>query len=121
MPVEDVPAVTLLGLTASPVRAGRDGATVSVAERVTPRPVTEIVTGVGSSTGRVVMSNRPSSVEAFTVANSGTCAICRVAARHANELVVAGELRQRDEHLPLGAAHWSSRAPAGGCPAPARA
>jgi hypothetical protein len=75
VPVEDAPAVTVLGLTARPVRAGRDGATISVAERVTPRPVTEIVTGVGSTTGLVVMSNRPSSVEAFTVANSGTCAI----------------------------------------------
>lgn len=75
VPMDEVPALTLLGLTLSLVSAGRAGATVSVAVRVTPRPVTEIVTGVGAATAAVVMSNRPSSVEAFTVANSGTLAI----------------------------------------------
>jgi hypothetical protein len=72
VPVEGVPPGTLLGFTLSPVSAGRLGETVSVAERVTPRPVTEIVTSVGTSTGLVVMSNRPNSVEALIVANAGT-------------------------------------------------
>jgi hypothetical protein len=72
VPVEGDPPVTLVGLTLSPVSGGRLGETVSVAERVTPRPVTEMVTGVGTSTGLVAMSNRPKSVEPLIVANAGT-------------------------------------------------
>jgi hypothetical protein len=100
VPVEGVPPGTLLGFTLSPVSAGRLGETVSVAERVTPRPVTEMVTFVGVWTALVVMSNRPSSVEAGTVANSGTEA---TAGLLLVQLVVSDHLRQRDGDLPLGA------------------
>ena len=66
VPVEGVPPVTLLGLTLRPVSAGRLGETVRVAERVTPRPVTEMVTSVGAVTDPVVMLNLPRVVEALT-------------------------------------------------------
>ena len=74
VPVALVPPATLVGLTVSAVSAGRFDDTVRSAVRVTPPPVTEIVTTVGASTGLVVMLNRPKSVEALIVANSGTWA-----------------------------------------------
>ena len=120
VPVEDAPAVTLLGFTPSLDSAGRDGATVKVAERVTPRPVTVIVTAVGSATGLVVMSNRPSSVEALTVASAGTFAIAGLLLVTRTSWSWPASSESGMNTCPLGC-HWSSREPAGGCPAPARA
>ena len=64
VPVDGFPPVTLVGFTvnAESVEDGGGvpaGLTVSVAERVTPPPVTEIVTGVETLTMLVKMSNPP--------------------------------------------------------------
>jgi hypothetical protein len=72
VPVAGLPPTTLVGFTVSPVSAGRVGDTVRSAERVTPPPVTEIVTVVGAETGAVAMSKLPLSVEALIVMISGT-------------------------------------------------
>ncbi len=65
VPVAEPPAVTLEGLTVTPAKSGGGGGgvpsgfTVNVAVNVTPPPVTEIVTTVGTVTADVKMSNPP--------------------------------------------------------------
>ena len=59
-----------------PVSVGRLGWTTRSAERVTPPPVTVMVTTVRVVTALVVMANPPNSVEAGMVAKAGTEATC---------------------------------------------
>jgi len=72
VPVADWPPGTLVGLTEKPVSAGRLGCTTRSLERVTPPPVTEIVTTVRAVTALVSTKKTPPSVEADMVMNSGT-------------------------------------------------
>ena len=74
VPVADWPPGTLVGLTEKPVSGGRLGCTTRSLERVTPPPVTEIVTTVRAVTALVSMKKTPLSIEAGIVMNSGTAA-----------------------------------------------
>ena len=58
----------------SDVNGGRLGYNVSGCDSVTPPPETEIVTSVGSATGAVTMSKKPTPLPAETVAVLGTAA-----------------------------------------------
>ena len=78
LPDADVPPLTLDGLTdtdAIDVDAGASGFTVSVADCVTPPPVTEIVTTVCVVTCVVKMLNPPAVAPAGIVTLPGICAI----------------------------------------------
>ena len=76
VPVADVPPWTLVGLTVNPVNVGKLGWTTRSAERVTPPPVTVMVTTVRVVTALVVMAKLATSVDAGMVANAGTEATC---------------------------------------------
>ncbi len=72
VPVEEVPPVTLEGLSASEVRAGRS--TVKVAVLVVPLSTAEIVTEVLADTGVVVIVNVAVVAPAATVTLAGNVA-----------------------------------------------
>ena len=74
VPVAEAPPATLEGLTVSDVSGGRLGYSVNSFDRVTPPPVTEIVTAVGALTAAVAMSKKPTPLPAKTVTVSGTAA-----------------------------------------------
>ena len=76
VPVAEVPPCTLFGVTVKPVSVGKLGWTTRSAERVTPPPVTEMVTTVRVVTAPVVMTNPPKLFEAGIVAKAGTEATC---------------------------------------------
>ena len=59
-----------------PVSVGKLGWTTRSAERVTPAPVTVMVTTVRVLTALVVMKKMPVSVDAGIVAKAGTEATC---------------------------------------------
>lgn len=74
VPVEGLPPTTLVGLTVRAVSDGKLGYTVKGRDRVTPPPLTEIVTVVGAVTGAVVMLKNPMPLPAETETESGTAA-----------------------------------------------
>lgn len=77
VPVADVPPLTLVGLTVNDESDGAVaplGLTVSVADRVTPPPVAEIVTAVGAFTVPVVIWKLTPVIPAETATLAGTLA-----------------------------------------------
>lgn len=74
VPVAAVPPTTLVGFTVSAVSSGRLGYSVKGADRVTPPPLTEIVTTVGWVTGAVTILTLPMPLTAATVIVLGTLA-----------------------------------------------
>jgi hypothetical protein len=74
VPVAEAPPTTELGLTLSDVNGGSVGYNVNRRESSTPPPETEIVTSLGSGTGEVTMSKKPTPLPAETVAVLGTAA-----------------------------------------------
>ena len=76
VPVAEVPPCTLVGLRVKPVNVGKLGWTTRSAERLTPPPVTVMVTTVRVVTAVVVMKKMPVSLDAGMVAKAGTEATC---------------------------------------------
>ena len=73
-PVAVAPPATLVGFTVSAVSAGKVWYSVRGADRVTPPPVTEIVTSACAVTGVVTILKKPTPLPAETVTTVGTAA-----------------------------------------------
>ena len=74
VPVAEFPPTTLVGFAVIAVSSGRLGYNVKGANSVTPPPLTEIVTTVGSVTGAVTILKRPRPLTAVTMTVAGTAA-----------------------------------------------